>query len=278
MEAALRAVMSEGELAIVSLWENAQARWPSLRVDFEVFRAFVLGRGGAPHDRIHGDDLFLACACLSGVSGAVEVFQAEHAEALARFVRTVDRRPEAAQELVQDLMVSVLVGDRDRRPRLEEYSGRGPLQAWLRMAAHRRTLNAVRNEQRRAELDARIARETLRAPVAAPELDVIRQRHKRDVESAFRDAIATLSVEHRGLLRLFYGEGLGLTALATIDRCSKATMSRRLAKARFEVLRQASLLLRQRLHTTTAELHSLIGLLGHELDLSLTGLLVDTAA
>ena len=121
-------------------WQRGRARWPGLDVTLERYAAAL--PEGAP-DELQAEDLYLVVACLHGTPGAAESFEREHREAMVGFFGKVEGRPDAARELAQELLTELLVGPASK---LGGYSGRGPLRAWLRMAATRRSLNAQRGE------------------------------------------------------------------------------------------------------------------------------------
>lgn len=263
------------ETAARALWERGRARWPGVQLPFETYAAHLFARNpgelAAEGAGLHAEDLYLACACLTSTSGAAETFKAEYEEVIFRFVRSVERRPDAAREQVHELFVRVLVGDQDAGPRLAEYSGRGPLRAWLRMSAVRRTLNSRRDQRRRTELEIQLADET-DEHTSSPELAIIRQRYRPALIAALRDSIAALPPAERTLLKLHYQEQLDLGAIAAMNGWSKPTASRRVSAARRAVHEGTTALLIERLRVEPTELESLLGMLRSQLVVSLTGL------
>jgi RNA polymerase sigma-70 factor (ECF subfamily) len=158
-----------------------------------------------------------------------------------------------------------------RRSTLAEYSGRGPLRAWLRILAVRYALNRARGQRRRVALEERVAQEAALGG-NDPELAILHARYQSQVAEAFRDALAALAPPDRSLLRLVYGQELGLETIGKMHGWSKPTASRRVAAVRAAMLDEAMRLLRQRLGASDAEVESVIRLVQSRLDLSLSGL------
>jgi RNA polymerase sigma-70 factor, ECF subfamily len=258
-----------------ALWDRGRARHPELAVELAAFEAYLGGRvpeNPGDVERLPAEDLYLACACLAGTAGAMERFTDEHRAALAMFVAPVVRVPHAIDELVDALLTEILMGSAGGAPRLATYAGRGPLRTWLRMIAVRRSLNESRDGERHARLEHRLFAEATNA-TNDPEVTFIKERYGADFQAAFRDAIAAMPAADRALLRLHYGQELGLGELAAMHGWSKATASRRVAAARELLLDAACALLRHRLGVDRAELESLFRVVRSQLEVSLGGLL-----
>jgi len=240
------------------LYERGRRRYPQLAVPRE---AYVSADATSP------EDLYLAIACTAKVPGAAEAFRSEYAGALAMFAATILKDRASVDELVNQLMIDLLVDGK-----LASYTGKGPLRAWLRMTTTRRALNTKRDTSRRGELDGAMMREAVNA-AADPETQYLRQLYGPAFEQAFKDAIASLAPEELALIRLSFGEGLALGALAAIYGWSKPTASRRLSAIREKLMEQTTQLLRERLSLSGSELASVIRLVRSDLDLSLSGIL-----
>jgi RNA polymerase sigma-70 factor (ECF subfamily) len=164
-----------------------------LVVDDETFARHVtrvLGADVSPATlaAIAIEDLYLACACASGVPGAAGAFDSRHRAtiraAIARIVRGADA-PEIEQRLVDDL----LVGSVTSPPKIAAYAGRAPLERWLGVVAQRAALEWLR--ENRAEARARDAAAAEPAPEGNthPELAYLKERYRADFEQALRQAL-----------------------------------------------------------------------------------------
>src|SRR5215217_3146846 len=135
------------ERALARLFQAGREAWPSLPLPAEVFARHVLRHvpeRSNPEEYLaglHGADLYLACACTEGVRGAVAAFQASHGATAQAALRSRNVPPDARDELMQDFWEKVLVGQKGVRAKVGDYSGRGPLGGWVRVAAVRAALN-----------------------------------------------------------------------------------------------------------------------------------------
>src|SRR5260221_7125848 len=133
----LRAPQDAKALAAALLAEG-RAAWPKLRVPTRRFnrRALALIQT-AQGAKLHGADLYLACACAEGAAGALAEFEKEHLSQVPSYVARIGRDPTFVQEVCSRLRERLLVAQGKRPPRIAEYSGRGALSSWLRIAAVR---------------------------------------------------------------------------------------------------------------------------------------------
>jgi RNA polymerase sigma-70 factor, ECF subfamily len=231
-------------------------------------RGVTLGEGW---ERLHAEDAYLACACAENVPDAIATFTREHASAIETFVRTVERRPDAAKDLAQEILCDVLMGRPPVPPKLAGYSGRGPLRAWLRMTAVRRSYNDVRDRGRHRDIEDRVYREAVEASFDR-DLSYLKRKYQADFAAAFRDAFEGLAPSAKTLLRLHYGEALGLAAIGALHGWSTPTAHRRIADAREALFNGACALLEERLKLQHSELGSLMRVMRSQLDVSLSGL------
>src|SRR5688572_27562216 len=265
---------SAREAALRTLWERGRARHPALILPIERFEAQLAARGvelTEGWERLHAEDVYLACACGENVPDAAATFMREHASAVEGFVRTVERRPDAAKEIAQEIVCDILVGRPPAPPKLAGYSGRGPLRAWLRMTAVRRSYNDVRDRGLHRAIEDRVYREAVDASLD-PDLSYLKRKYHADFGAAFRDAFEGLAPAVKTLLRLHYGEGVGLAAIGALHGWSTPTASRRIADAREALFTAACALLEERLKLKGSELGSLLRVMRSQLDVSLSGL------
>jgi RNA polymerase sigma-70 factor (ECF subfamily) len=128
-----------------------------------------------------------------------------HAKALAQ---RIVASPALAEEVVQEVFLSVWRNARDYRPEL------GSVRAWLFAAVHHRAVDSVRREEsfrRRAQEEAVLIPEAGEPDVAelVAESDELALRRKR-----MRSALEQLPPEQRRVLELMYFEGRTQTAIA----------------------------------------------------------------
>ena len=259
--------------AIAAAWRAGQQAHPDLRVEEAVFREWALrclpaGSGAEGVAALHGDDLYLACACAASDRRALE----ELDRRLQRAVPSAAARMRASnsfiEEVAQRLRQKLLVGGPDGQPKIRAYVARGPLSSWLRAAALREALNLLEGERDDAPLDG-AALGRLPAGGPDPELDLVKRRYAPEFKSALDEALRGLAAKERNLLRLYFVQGLTVEEIGRMEGTHKSTISRWLAKARANVLADVRKRLTAALKLSPVELDSLIGALQSQLHVSL---------
>lgn len=260
---------------LVAVIASARAIWPGVALADDAFLTDLGARLDTPTiealERTHTDDLWLACACARGDTAALLHFERF---ALAPAVATLLDADMAKDEVLQQLRVRLLVKDGDTPARIEQYTGRGSLRGWTRMAVLRAIKDDRRARARRGQAH-ELAEDLLRDPAALadPEMDRIRASYGAEFRAAFASAVARLSSESRRLLRQHHLHGLTLDALAQIYGIHRVTAARRLAKARADLLADTRRELVRRLHVDRGELDRAVGLIMSRLELSMERLL-----
>jgi RNA polymerase sigma-70 factor (ECF subfamily) len=216
----------------------------------------------------HQADLELARACLAGDAAALARLDAELARTVERAVRKVGGDRSAVDEIAQRLRERLIVGTTEQPPRLTEYSGRGPLGAWLRVVATRAMLDLRRREKFEAPLGARTL-DGLPAADHDPELQYLKANYRDAFRRAFRDAFAALEPLERDLIRRHHIAGDNMDELAAHHAVHRATVARWVARARAHLLAATRERLAASLGVPDAELDSILDLIASKLEVSL---------
>lgn len=271
--------MTEASAEILQgLHLRAAAAWPSFAVPAETFYRYALQRA-APEAlaSLHGEDLYLACACAQGAPEALAAFDRHLLAQLPAYLSNL--RPTAAfiDEVRQALRVHLLVASADGIARIADYTGRGPLRRWVRVAAARTALNLRRGAgeaqaARGSDLDTAL----LSAPGVGVEMGYIKERYGALFRTALVDALAALAAPQRELLRLHFGEGQTMDQLAALLGLHRATAARRVQAAAQAAFTATRRLLKERLNLDAQEFESLVTLLRSQLDLSISRVLGPT--
>jgi RNA polymerase sigma-70 factor (ECF subfamily) len=171
-------------------------------------------------------------------------------------------------EICQILRARMLVGDGSNPPKLADYSGRGRLSSWLRVAANNEALMLLR---RRRE-EPRPSRE-LRAKAIASRVDpegaLFRERHRKQFQAALDEALAALTPRDRNLLRAYFVDEMTIDQLSARFRVHRSSAARWVQKAQERVLDETRRLLGERLQLSPSEFASLARLVRSDLHLSL---------
>jgi RNA polymerase sigma-70 factor (ECF subfamily) len=269
-----RMVAQSSELAapLARAVRDGRRAWPAVEVPDDAFAAYLIARaGGGDVSGLHLGDLYLACACARRDVGAIAMFDREFMAPLSAIVARGGAPQHVGAEVTQILRERLLVGDAQRPPRIVDYSGRGSLAGWLRIAAVREVSKVHRHERAQAGL-----RPDEPPPAATPEESAIRARYGDAFNAAFRDAFRALPAADRLILRLHFAEGLNLDGLAVALGFSRATAGRRIVSARTNLRDETLRLLGERLEASPEEVDSVLKALRSRLEITM-GALVSAA-
>ncbi len=258
---------------------KAEEAWPKIPLAAKEFIEHV-GRCVADAEdassalaELHAPDLWLACACGKGNRVAIreldKLLATTVTVALARMKEKV-----SVEDVGQLLREKLLVRKDGTEPKILEYSGRGPLGGWIRIAAVRTALSIGRRGDAAGMLP--VTREVLlKLPTSAadPELVHLQKRYARDFKRAFESALAELSAEDRNILRLSLVDGLSIDEIGVVYRVHRATAARHLARCKEAVQVRTREILSERLDVGRTELRSIMGYIQSQLDLSIQRLL-----
>jgi RNA polymerase sigma-70 factor (ECF subfamily) len=253
-----------------NLLAQARAARPDLAVP-DGFAARLEALTPEPGAQLHAGDLLLASACAAGDPAALAVFEREIMSDVPHFVARFRAGASFADEVAQAARDKLLVATADAAPRITEYAGRGPLRAWVRVAATRIALDLLRERGSapERELDEELAIDQ----ASSPELEVLKARYREQFQASLEAALAELSPKQRTLLRMHHVDGFSLDRLATMQRVHRATIARWLADARDEIVTRTYEHLREHVAVGTSEFDSVVALVRSQLHLSVNRLL-----
>lgn len=255
------------------------AAWPDVRPDPAAVRAHLRAAPAAPAgtaapaaDDRHLGDLCLAAACLAGEPAAQRAIDRLIRAEAVRVVGELRQPAWLVDEVHQELGQRLLVAAPGETPRLATYGGQAALGRWLGVSAMRTALNQLRRAKPERPLDD----VDVAAALLPPELAVVRDRYRAEVEHAVRAAFDALdNARDRNLLRMYYLERVGLEQLGQMFGVHGSTVSRWLSALRASVLEDVRFRLGERLGLAGqyADVDSLIRAVQSELDLTLSRIL-----
>ncbi len=254
---------------------RAQLAWPGVALDFARFAAHAQQVGmpldGAGPDPANTADLFLACAAGHGDPAAIEALDSRYISRARASVRRLDARPEFIDDVLQELRSKLLLPP---EPRILKYGGRGPLLAWIRVAATRIAVDSLRAVR---ELVGRDAPEpdALEQVDFGPEVQLLRVAYREAFQEAMAAAVGALSPKDRNLLRRHLLEHMTLEEMAVPYGVHPATVARRLMGLRQQIAAgvRDHLAVRRRPKDGATSLESLAQAIRSELSVSLAPLL-----
>jgi RNA polymerase sigma-70 factor (ECF subfamily) len=248
---------------------RARDRYPQLAVDLEEFaeqfEACVRISGGRAAENV--EDLYLAFACARQDRQALAILEQRHLSRIRQFIAHMRAQPSFVDEVSQRLRERMLIGAGSREASILGYSGRGPLAAWIRVAAMRQALDLIQQEKA-AQQAHEEPEEDLLAATVDPELTAIRERHLPQVREAFHRALASLDARERNLVRLHFVDGLNIGSIGEIFGKSRATIGRMVIQCREKLLGETRRNLQSLTGGSQAEVKSLLRLLSSKLEVS----------
>jgi RNA polymerase sigma-70 factor (ECF subfamily) len=251
---------------IRELYLAGQCRWPLVSLSLEAF-AERWGELPEPSAGLPVDpaDLYLCCGCLAGQPEALQAFQRENADVAEASIRRIHDDDDFVNDTLQELWKRLLLGE---QAKLRSYAGRGPLQAWLRVAATRVALDRRRADKRHAEREVKLP-ETLAASAVSPEAVVLKARFGKAFQEALRKSVERLSEQERNVLRMHAVGRCSIDEIGVAYAVHRATAARWIERARERIYEDVRRELCEGHKLTTSEFRSLATFLGAELQLSL---------
>ena len=269
----------ELEAALVELWKQGQSAWPGIALSPPQFVASVGERARidraplAAVQELRAADVFLACACAHGLSGAIRAFDTALLARVPTYLRRLNASPELADETRQLLLTKLFLSQGGRAPKIAQYSGRGSLEGWLRVTTVRTAqnlLDADRSRQTLVDEAATVAQAV--APVCDPEHELMTVSHRDAFVAAFREAMVSLGQRDRALLRFTFVERMTPARIGAVYGVHRTTVMRWIEAAQAEVLAGTEARLMARLHLSPSGCASLFLLVKSRLDLALSSL------
>jgi RNA polymerase sigma-70 factor, ECF subfamily len=260
--------------ALAELWRRGQSPWPLLKLSFSQF-ATALARvvdGDLALEHIRLGELYLALSAASGDPAAIDVLERDYLTQLAPALGRLRLTAAELEEVMQRLRISLLVQRDDRAAALTAYQGRGPLLAWLRVCATREALHLRRRARPHDVFDEDRLGATVMNEVAIDDKYVM-QRYHELFKAAFRVALTGLSADERLLLAQHYLDRASLETLAELHGKHRATVARKLSRARSQALSLTRDYLIASARLSAVECESVMRAAQSQLDLTLSGVL-----
>jgi RNA polymerase sigma-70 factor, ECF subfamily len=226
--------------------------------------------------RLHLADLYLACACLRRNPVALEALQPLLA-AVPALVRPLSPDPGFAGDVRARVSELLLVAAPGRAAKLARYSGEGTLRSWFLVVVQREALALRKAESLYQPTGDDPAWSDLLAGRFEPELELLRARFLPQLEAAMRAAVAGLARRARVVLRLSIVKGVTMQQIAAFYRVNQSTVSRWIARALDDLHEGVRRAFRERCNLKATEAESLIAAVRSQVEVSLAGLLADTA-
>ncbi len=255
---------------LTAAFTRARAAWPgvSLELDAYVRRAAELDVA-AEDVTARAEDLYLAWACAAADRAALAHFERTFLPQVDGYVGRMGLAADVVDELRQQLRIRLLTGP---APRIGQYGGRGPLGAWVRVAAIRLALTLSQQLGGRVTDDTE-ALDALASGHASPELSTIKKQYRDSFQTALERSLTALSAREKTILRMHFVDHLNIDAIGKIYRVHRATVARWLVGTRQRVMAQLRVELALELPASSSEFRSMVAVIQDDLSVSLQRLL-----
>jgi len=261
---------------LVAVYARALAEQPACGLSEHDFvtalASHITGDRAVFCERMHAGEFALAVAAARGSSTAIAQLERTFAGTLDFACRRFAGRGHAEDDLQQILRAKLFVTEPDRPAAISLYNGQGSLESWLRVIATRLFIDLGRRKDR--------ARETAADPSTLDmiepsdlELDVIKAEYRSTVAAALDEAARELDSAERHLLRQHLVTGLTIDQLAAVLGIHRATVARRIGRARDALIIRTRELVTEQLALDADELADMFRLVVSKLDLSMRRLL-----
>jgi RNA polymerase sigma-70 factor (ECF subfamily) len=264
----------DGELQ--PLLARAQAAWPDLNAGEAPFIEFLRSatESAAQLAGRHLEDLYLACACGAGDPRALEVLHKRYLPELDGALRRLECHGSLADETKQRLMHKLLTCEPGQKPRITQYSGRGPLNRWLKVTAMREGISLLRKRGDEVRSDNTALLDMVDSGVNV-ELSYLKQRYRVEFKHAFQQAIRELAIRDRALLKHQVLDGCSIDDLSLIYGVHRATAARWQVRIREQLLERTRALLGAQISVSADEIDSIMRLIRSQLEVSLQRVLLE---
>lgn len=262
-----------------ALVAEGRAAWPDFNIDAKIVVEFVARHltpdlAEAALDGLRPADLYLACACATGLTAAINAFDRDYMReveiALARMRITASRVADVKQLVRQRLFVGGgTAGAPTSAGKISEYGGRGDLRRWVRSVAVRTCLNDLRKGKREILVDdgQLIAQHAISQD--DPEVEYMKRTYSNEFKAAFTEALTQLGPREQTLLRYHHVDGLNIDEIGAIYRVHRVTAFRWIEKAKEQLVKATLDTLRTRLKLPADELDSVLRLIRSQIHLSI---------
>jgi len=182
-------------------------------------------------------------------------------------ISRVNRDGDFVQEVLQEVWAKLLVGP---NAKVRQYSGRGPLLGWIRVAAARVALDHCRGKGVRALREVELT-EQLAAQGASPEAFLTKARLGPAFQHAVQRAVEALAAQDRNVLRMHVSGGCTIDEIGRVYNVHRATAARWIDRSRLRIYDAVRCeLCTQDSKLTESEFKSLANLLRSQLELHLS--------
>jgi RNA polymerase sigma-70 factor (ECF subfamily) len=218
------------------MYDNGRTQWPQLSVTFEDFQRYCAHLGNDDTSIAKAiefaTDLYLCCACTLGDTVAHGLLKTEAEELVRGAIARISKESEFVLETLQEFWKKVLLGE---EAKVQDYQGRGPLMAWLRIVATRVAIDRNRVVRTLAERETDL-RDCMAEQAFGPESTLMKERYYDPFRTALQQTLTGLSPKDRNLLRMHIVGHCSIDQIGRAYGVHRATAARWLERAKKRIL------------------------------------------
>ena len=194
---------------------------------------------------LYVEDLGLACACMAGLENAWECFVQRYRGYLRASAGAITKNSRAgtdAKELADSLfaeLYGLADGKRGEQSLFRYFHGRSSLKTWLRTILAQRHIDRLRESRKWESLDGEDGEQkpwlTKKEKSVKPNLDPHRERYVGLFVMALEGCLASLTVQDRQRLELYYAREMTLAEIGRKIGEHESSVSRNLERVRREL-------------------------------------------
>jgi RNA polymerase sigma-70 factor (ECF subfamily) len=256
------------EEALPRALEAGRKAWPEVRLTAAQLERWAREAGVEPEALLaRGDDLYLVAGCVSQQPEALAAFERTFLAPIDGRAGRVSLSSDQSDELKQSLRMHLLGPP---LAKIRSFRGKGPLRAWVHVAAVRQALRIVTGGASNPAApgsDTRMLDELVSGE-ADQELVALKSRYQEAFQQALEESFAALSDREKTLLRMHFLDGLSIDEMAPVFRVHRATVARWLVALRRGVLEQMSRKISLTLRTSSSEFSSIVRLVRSDIRVS----------
>ncbi len=262
--------------AVLALHTRGGEGWPDLAVvpapRFAEELARRLGESAtlAAIGELH-HDIYLAIAAVAGDTAAIAACEQIGRREVEFAASRLRATPSQAEETRSELGRLMFTAEGDRACAIAGFTGRGDLRGYARVIVARALARRMQRDRREVTLDDQVM--DAFAPTAAPEIALLREQYRPQVDAALRACIAALSDRHRAVLRYHLIEGWSIDQLGERYGVHRATAARWLTAAREDLGARIRAELADKLAIPESQVDSIVALVTSRIEVSVERLL-----
>lgn len=224
-------------------------------------------------EKLRWADLGVAFGAISGSSEAWRILDTQYFSESVRVLGRLQLTQSQLDDVCQHTRTRLFLPGPRGVAKLQQYMARGSLTAWLKMVVTRDAIDMLSKKEVELPAFGDDFWDALPASQDDSEMALLRRQYGAQLKDTVESVVADMHEEHRCVLRYHLVEGLTIDDIAMILGVHRATVARRINKARDEMAKTTRERMREHLQVSASQFASVMRLIDTQIDLSLHRLL-----